>query len=326
MATGIASGPDVSIIGRMLGPLIPMYILCSLLLGMRLFAGLRLVARLGWDDVAVIAALIAMSTQFALVLSAIPYGVGRHNVYVDPRDQRQASKLLFLSQFPWGWSVAFGKISIALLLLRLKPGKHWHIFLYTMAAIQLGYAACATLMPLLRCRPISAAWDYKTEIRQCLPVGAVHAAIYTNGAVAVITDIIFALIPFTFLNSIRARLPERVAILFLLGLGFFTAGIAAVKLTLVRRYGQTGDILWDSVDLVTWSLLEGQMGIIAACLPRLKSPLEKTLKHLGLLSTVDHSDGREQSDTWPCRLGNVAGGGNFEFVSSEPSTGQRTSV
>jgi hypothetical protein len=225
---------------------------------------------------------IATITQFGIFLAAVPYGVGRHNFYIDPDDQINASRLLFFSQLPWGWSVAFGKISIALLLLRLKTGVGWRIFLYAMMAVQLASAVHANTMQLVSCRPISAAWRPEPQAK-CLSVQIIHDSIYVQGSVAVLTDFIFALIPLTFISNIRRGMLERLVIVFLMGLGLFTAAGVIVKLTLVHTYGQTGDMLWDSVDLNTWSILEGQMGIVAACMPCLKSPFHAVLRRMGLL-------------------------------------------
>lgn len=249
---------------------------------MRIYTRARPVMHLGWDDAAVTLASVASITQFSIFLAAVPYGVGRHNFYIEPEDQMKAARLLYFSQLPWGWSVAFGKIGIALLLLRLKTGLGWRIFLYAMIVVQVVLAVHANTMQLVWCQPISAAW--RPELGgKCLSVQIIHASIYAHGSVAVLTDIIFALIPLTFISNIRRSMLERLVIVFLMGLGVFTAAGVAVKLTLVPVYGKSGDRLWDSVDLNTWSILEGQMGIVAACMPCLKSPFQTVLRRMGLL-------------------------------------------
>ncbi|KAK0639658.1 hypothetical protein B0T16DRAFT_463308 [Cercophora newfieldiana] len=277
-------GPDESIVYKMLGPLVPVHTLCTLLLGMRLYTHIRPVRNLGLDDAAAVLAMIATTTQIALFFAAIPYGVGRHNIYIPHDDQVRASRLLFISQLPWSWGVALGKISIALLLLRLKSGRGWKFFLYAMVAVQLASATAANIAQLVRCRPISAAWDFNTETSRCQSPRMIHISAYTNASIAVLTDVILAAIPLTFLRHIRRSPRERLVIAFLFGLGLAATAAASVKLTLIGSYGQTGDMLWDCVGLVTWSILEAQIGIIAACVPCLKSPLHSALRRVGWLS------------------------------------------
>ncbi|KAK4158725.1 hypothetical protein QBC43DRAFT_273835 [Cladorrhinum sp. PSN259] len=289
-------GPDECRISRMLGPLIPIHVLCTLLVGMRVYTRARPVMQLSRDDAAVTLALIATTVQLGISLSAARYGFGRHNFYISAEDQVKASKLIFLGQFPSFWAVALGKIAIAFLLMRLKTGRAWHIFLYSMCAVQVGTATVATVMPLVRCRPVSVAWQYKTDVQDCWPIHYITIAIYVRSAIGIISDVIFALIPLTFLGNIRRSLRERMLVAFLLGLGVFTAAIVGVKLTFASRYGRAKDSLWDSVTLVTWSILEDEMGIIAGTLPCLKSPFEKMLRRVGLLgSSGEHSENSTRS-------------------------------
>ncbi|KAK5653209.1 hypothetical protein OQA88_9107 [Cercophora sp. LCS_1] len=278
-------GPDVSIVGsRCLGPLIPIQTICLVLLALRLYTRARPVMHLAWDDAAVAVASMASVTQFAIFIAAVPYGVGRHSFYINPEDASQARRLLYFSQLPSGWSVALGKISIALLLLRLKTGRGWRIFLYAMVAVQLATAVHANAMQLAMCRPTSAGWRLAAMAGHCWPVSVLHATIYAHGSVAACTDLVFALIPLTFLGSVRRSVRERLVIALLMGLGVFAAAAVVIKLTLVHTYGAMGDMLWDSVDLNTWSILEGHLGIVAACLPCLKSPFQAALRRMGLLS------------------------------------------
>jgi hypothetical protein len=153
-----------------------------------------------------------------------------------------------------------------------------------MIAVQLASAMSTTIVRLVRCRPVSAAWRFQTETTQCLSPRMVYITAYTNGTVGVLTDLVLALIPLTFLRSIRRSPRERLVIALLMGMGVFAAAAEIVKLTYMRSYGQTGDMLWDCVGLITWSILEAQMGIVAACVPCLKSPLQTALRRIGLLS------------------------------------------
>jgi hypothetical protein len=134
-----------------------------------------------------------------------------------------------------------------------------------MIAVQLASAISANIVQLVRCDPISAEWQSHTDDESCQHPRMIFISAYSNGGVAVLTDLILATIPLTFLNNIRRSPRERLVIALLMGLGVFAAVAEAIKLTLMPSYGQTGDMLWDCVPLVTWSILEAQMGIMAAC-------------------------------------------------------------
>ena len=76
-----------------------------------------------------------------------------------------------------------------------------------------------------------------------------------------------------------------------MGAGVFSAAAVIVKLTYLDSFGKTKDPFFDVVNLATWSVVEEQMGIIAACVPTLKSPFERVLRRVGLLSTRGRTGG-----------------------------------
>ena len=112
-----------------------------------------------------------------------------------------------------------------------------------------------------------------------------RATIYSNGAVAILSDIFLAATPISFLKNVRRSVRERAILIFLMGLGVFAAIATGVKMTLVAPFGNRGDRLWDSIDIVTWSCVEAYMGIIAASVPCLKSPFEAVLRRVGVIKS-----------------------------------------
>jgi hypothetical protein len=180
----------------------------------------------------------------------------------------------------------FIKISIACMLLRIKRTRKWLIFLWTMIAIQIASCVASVVFQIVQCRPLAVLWDpasYPNAV--CAKPGSAFVSIYVNSAIAILTDLIFAVVPITFIRKMQRPLREKIVLSCLMGLGVFAATASIVKTTLVKHYGTTGDSLWDAIDLTLWSMLEVQTGIIAACIPCLKSPFERALGRFGLLSS-----------------------------------------
>ena len=73
-----------------------------------------------------------------------------------------------------------------------------------------------------------------------------------------------------------------------MALGILAAIASIIKITKVRKYGTNRD-MYDGIDLALWSVVEAQVGIIAACVPCLKSPSERVMRRLGFLSTCEVS-------------------------------------
>lgn len=198
---------------------------------------------------------------------------------------------LFASQIPWTWGVSLAKISISFLLLRIKHTIRWQIFLYTMIIILVANSISANIFQLGLCRPLASIWDPFIPVKHCWPIHYPRVCIIVNAVVNIVTDVLFTLIPLTFIYKIRRPLREKILLGFLLGLGIVASAASIVKVTLADEFPGSTDQTYDSVELSMWSIIEGNTTIIAACAPCLKSPAERALRRLGLLSLHEASGG-----------------------------------
>ncbi|KAF2728173.1 hypothetical protein EJ04DRAFT_397423, partial [Polyplosphaeria fusca] len=222
-----------------------------------------------------------------LFLASSKHGAGRHNYYIPHQSQIEAQHLLYASTLPWAPSMMFIKISIACMLLRIRHTRQWLIFLWSMIAIQIASCIASLVFQLVQCIPMGAIWNPEGHPNAtCAKPQSAFISLYVNSAISIATDLIFAAVPFIFIRRMQRPLRERIILSCLMGMGVFAAAASIVKTTLVPYYGITGDSLWDAIDLTLWSILEEQVGIIAACIPCLKSPFERTLHRIGFLSRM----------------------------------------
>ncbi|KAF2191830.1 hypothetical protein K469DRAFT_654985 [Zopfia rhizophila CBS 207.26] len=283
-------GPDVNGAPKLLGITGGLYVVALLLYGGRMYTRLRPVPRLGWDDYTITMAIILALIEWALFLTSVQYGAGRHNFYIPASEQVKAQHFLYASTIPWAASMMFIKISIACMLLRIKSTKPWLIFLWSMIGVQVASCIASLVFQLVQCIPLAAIWDPTNHPNAvCTKPETAFISIYVNSAIAITTDLTFAALPITFIRKMQMPMREKIILSCLMGLGVFAATASIVKTTLVKTYGITGDTLWDSIDLTLWSILEEQMGIIAACIPCLKQPFERVLNRMGLLSSIKRS-------------------------------------
>jgi hypothetical protein len=184
---------------------------------------------------------------------------------------------------------------MALMFLRIKRTPGWQRFLFGMIGLQVATAIAANCAQFLQCRPLAALWDPKTPNVKCWPIQGAQASIYINSVIGICTDVVFSLLPITFIRKLERPFWEKVVLCCLMGLGIFASITSIVKTTLIKNYGKTGDALWDSVGISMWSILEEQIGITAACIPCLKSPFERLLRRVGIVTTYG-SRSRGRSD------------------------------
>lgn len=102
-----------------------------------------------------------------------------------------------------------------------------------------------------QCRPLALTWDPSVE-GTCIPPSNLKFAAFFNSSVAVLTDILFALLPVPILWNVQMNWRVKSAVAGILSLGVFAAVAAIVKITYLGAYGQHGDFLWDSADITIW--------------------------------------------------------------------------
>lgn len=125
---------------------------------------------------------------------AVSYGVGRHNYYV-PNDQEvEAEKWLFLSQPTFPWSLAFSKMSIAWMLLRIQRDRRvWVWSMYGIMVFVVLTAINTNAFQFSLCKPLWAVWDHSNPDAVCMDPIIGQTSIYVNSAFTILTDLILSL-------------------------------------------------------------------------------------------------------------------------------------
>ncbi|EEU42063.1 uncharacterized protein NECHADRAFT_105529 [Fusarium vanettenii 77-13-4] len=202
----------------------------------RLYVRLLVIRNTGWDDWFMVLSLALAWAGQGVIFGQLSHGAGRHKGDVDPDVYMVGMKLNFISQ---------------------------PIFLIAICVVKL-----ATLM--FQCTDIRILWDPSVKAT-CWSQQTLQGLSYTNSALNIITDLLFAIvIPTPMLWKLNVHFRTRVTLIGILGLGVFACAAAFVKLGYITNYGKLGDWLWDSRNITIWTSLELNVGIIAGSLPCLR--------------------------------------------------------
>ncbi|KAK0723634.1 hypothetical protein B0T21DRAFT_294158, partial [Apiosordaria backusii] len=153
---------------------------------------------------------------------------------------------LFLSQPVFPWSLAFSKISIACMLVRIRRDQR--VWVWSMKFIMVFVVLIAintNIFQLSLCRPLWAVWDRSNPDAQCMDPAVARTSIYVNSALNVVTDFALSL--------------AKIVVAFIMGLGIFASSASIAKTFHVEDYGKTGDSLMDCVPITIWSMVEMQL-------------------------------------------------------------------
>ncbi|KAK5656586.1 hypothetical protein OQA88_4565 [Cercophora sp. LCS_1] len=291
-------GPDISRAPLLVGITTLLHAISLPLYGARIWTRSVPTLRLGLDDYFITAAVIFDMINWIFMLMAIHHGAGRHNFYIAPDQLILAEKYSFLSQ-PWfGWSLAFSKMSIAWMLIRIRrDSRPWVGVMSGIMVLSVGIAICSNVFQLSMCEPIWFIWDHSHPNPVCMDPKKAQLSIYINAGLTIATDIILSFAPITFIVNIQRPLREKIILGLVMGMGMLASAGSIAKTTKVHDYGVTGDTLMDMVGLTLWGELEMQLAIIASCIPTLKQVFEKYLRRLGILSTTSRTHGSRSGYT-----------------------------
>ncbi|PVH91816.1 hypothetical protein DM02DRAFT_663580 [Periconia macrospinosa] len=260
------------------------FIIALSLCTFRIYVRLRYFS-FSWDDGFILAAMICGAGIYITGMISIAHGLGNHsNTLLAWELNKIACITLFETQL-YVWAVTSIKISIALLLLRIREwSRSWKRGLTALMIFVASLAVACFVVAFTKCRPVHAIWDFSFPRWKCQSPKFQRIWGTTMSVLFLISDAILALLPAFFIRNIQCPRREKLVICLLMGLGLLCAATIIPKLLQWASHGNKRvDFAYTGARIYMWSALEVYWGIIAACAPSLKSVSEAALKRLGLL-------------------------------------------
>ncbi|KAK3936054.1 hypothetical protein QBC46DRAFT_420451 [Diplogelasinospora grovesii] len=267
------------------------FALCALTFYTRMHQRMKPNWNVGQDDWFLTAGFVLSLVDFFMLLPMMITSPG----FVSLPQAAAVAKSSWLATTIWGLAMTCVKVSTASTLLRIKSSLRWKSFLYTFIGIQVIYGIGNTLFDLLACRPLAAAWDPTIPGGKCVDPETILVASNVGSAINITTDVLLSLAPATFLRKLNRPLRERIFVCCLMGMGVFASVSSITKTFTVQRWSRMipGDDDWAlGVAISTWTIVEEQLAILAACLPAQKVILQRLLAKIGINLTSRGRGGR----------------------------------
>jgi hypothetical protein len=131
----------------------------------------------GWDDGTILIACLTAVVRLAFLIKQSQHGNGRHRVYIKENDYMMINMYGWYAQIFLFTSVAFLKVSICLLLLRIKDTKPLRILLYIVMGGVIITNFGVVFILLAECRP---AGFWRGASAQCWPTQIRIYSIYAT--------------------------------------------------------------------------------------------------------------------------------------------------
>jgi len=257
------------------------------------FVGLRYVSRyikglsLGLDDFLILPALIFNITLCGISIGMVQAGgIGRHYEWVllnDPTALTIFGKLQIPFSIAWELAVAFPKLAVLGLYLRIFVDRKQRISTYVLIAVLVSFCISQVLATCLQCFPLSYLWDPTAHPGgHCLDFNTLWRwGSFPN----IVTDIFMLILPLPCLLKLHLSTRDKIGLV-----ATFCTGSIGLVTSIIRfaTFYETNELIdptWSSAKLGCISIVEASVYLIAACLPTFRPLLTSFRSHVGL-STI----------------------------------------
>ncbi|KAK0667334.1 hypothetical protein QBC41DRAFT_374776 [Cercophora samala] len=236
--------------------------------GLRSYSRATLIRQFGMDDWAAIVALLLAMGSGGMVASNTIYGHGRHIEVVDMSIFWKYMRTFYTSIVLYNGSLTAIKITFLLQYWRILGTPQMRKVVMIAGVIVALWSISQLLVVIFTCVPIHRFWLPETP-GTCIPNLPFW---YINAAGNIVTDIIVFVVPLPALSKLNLKKNQKVALISIFCLGFFTCAISVIRIQYLKL---TADTTWDNVASSLWSVGELCSGITCACLPTLRPLVAK---------------------------------------------------
>ncbi|EAW17410.1 uncharacterized protein NFIA_073250 [Aspergillus fischeri NRRL 181] len=247
----------------------PLFGICVLITATRFWVRARILRSCGWDDAFILLALICAAVNTVLVTLSIMHGTGRHMRDLSHEQQIASVKYQLLSQGFHVMSTNWGKVSVALFLVRIISEVKQHKRAMYAGMILLSIINIGGVYTIYgQCTPTAKAWD--NDIKgTCWPAGAQRDYAFFQGSASAFSDLVLAVYPLLTIKDLQMATKVKFGLGFVLSLGIIAMVAAIIKTVHLAALSARTDYTWDTLTLTVWVAVEQYLIIIAACIPAL---------------------------------------------------------
>ncbi|KAK1139089.1 hypothetical protein N8T08_001275 [Aspergillus melleus] len=165
---------------------------------------------------------------------------------------------------PAPFTVTPAKISVLLFYVRIFNTFKFRMFAYAVGFIVLGHGIGVFFAAIFQCSPIAYTWDKTIQGGTCFDQQAFYRYVSPPN---ILFDVLILVMPLPFVWKLHTWMGQKLALTGVFLLGGLGTVASILRMTVFFQENALTDPTWASVNLGIWTVLEGGIIIIAACLP-----------------------------------------------------------
>ncbi|KAI9817082.1 MAG: hypothetical protein M1826_001664 [Phylliscum demangeonii] len=245
------------------------------------------------------------------MIAATSWGLGVHQYDVRLTDLLphfvKFSYIGLVVQSVWPYIIKLSILALYLRIFSSSFGNRWAIRA-VLVFVSL-WTVYSFLQTLLLCIPIAKAWDLSMRGGRCL---VVKWPSILNGAMNAATDLLVLVLPIPMVMRLQMGTRQKTGMLAIVLMGSFATIASFVRFGIfVDQTLWRPDVTWTVTPTIVWCTVEGNLGIICACIVVLKPFVRHVFPTLFATSSAPASDGRTPSHGSSSRSGGSHRSGSF---------------
>ncbi|GAP92805.1 putative integral membrane protein [Rosellinia necatrix] len=248
--------------------------IASISVGLRIYTRAYLLKQIGLDDyLSLLALLMAFATGVSQCINT-RNGLGKHSWDLKaPEEVVSYLKNFYVNIVFYNTGLLVVKLAFLTQYYRvLAVGRFRTVCLVAMVVVG-AWGLSQILIGIFICTPVAGFWD-ATLNPTCIPVPLQW---YINAAGNITSDIVVFVLPLPVLTHLQLPKAQRLTLVGIFSLGFFTCAISVVRIKFLK---QGGDFSYENIEASSWSIAELSSGVTCVCLPTLRPFVSKYIPKL----------------------------------------------
>ncbi|KAF2831740.1 hypothetical protein CC86DRAFT_282469 [Ophiobolus disseminans] len=225
---------------------------------------------LGWDDYSVLAVLFAgLPSTIIIDRGIVPNGLGM-DIWAVPFDHiTNFVRYLYVLEVLYFLQIALLKLTLLFFFLRIFPKPVIRQLLWATVAFNVLWGLAFVVTSIFQCQPISyywTSWD-KEGHGKCVNINALA---WSNAIISIVLDVWMLALPLFEVLQLQLSWRKKVSVAMMFFVGTFVTVVSGLRLQSLVHFAASNNPTWDQTDVINWSGIEINVGIICSCMPALR--------------------------------------------------------
>ncbi|KAG8405019.1 hypothetical protein J3459_022310 [Metarhizium acridum] len=222
------------------------------------------------DKVILVTLAIRISCIVINVKGLAAHGLGKDTWTLPSHELTSFAEYLYIMEVLYLAELSLIKLSLSLFYVRIFPGTTIRRLLWATVIINLLYGTTFVITAIFQCTPIAYFWTQYDEERATARCININAFGWANAAISVALDMWMISMPLSQIPKLRLHWTKKFGVSIMFFLGAFVTIVSILRLSSLVSWANSTNPTWDQWNVVYWSTIEVNVGMICTCLPSIR--------------------------------------------------------